>query len=115
MSKWSNFLKAQFAGPVIRVDNEEQLKELQRLALTNKLEGYKQFCSLTYDYIIHLLELNYRESDFNAATNNRKSFLVEYSYRGGFVCTYLTEYDRYRHSPDEWEVVPMTTILNELK
>ena len=39
MSKWSKFLKAEFCGPVIRINNSLEFIKLQRLAKTNKLEG----------------------------------------------------------------------------
>lgn len=115
MSKWSKFLKAEFCGPVIRINNSLEFIKLQRLAKTNKLEGWKQLCKYSYLEILHILYLNYRGKDWNKDTDNNKSFLVENSYRGGFTFATLNEYNEHRQSPDEWEIVPMTEILNELK
>lgn len=121
MSKWSEFIRGNFAGPVIQINNAKELQALQKLAKQNKLEGYEQFCKEGYKYSLHIIEINYDrlypERKFEGwyrDTNHGRSFLVEYSYKG-FCKDHLHAYDRSREDPDEWKIIQMKDIIKELE
>lgn len=115
MSKWSAFIKGIPYGPVIRINNASELKSLQELAKKNKMDYYETFCKRGYKEILHILEINSsNEFTFYKNTNRGRSFLVEYSYNG-FTFTDLKAYDNCRVEPEEWEIISIFTILNELK
>ena len=124
MSKWSEFIKGNFAGPVIQINNATELHTLQSLAESNRLDGYDYFLKQGYKEILHLLEINYdrlhrnqnKLNGFYRDTKNGRSFLVEYSSRkGGFTYGCLYDYDEVRRDAEEWEIIPMQEIINELK
>lgn len=108
MGNWSNFLKGMYCGPVIRIDNEAQYNSFLKLIEANKLEGYEYFKKNSYQERLNLLKLNYKNFEGN-------SFLVENSYRGGFVAAPLDAYDQYREDPNDWKVVAFTDITKELE
>lgn len=122
MSKWSEFIRGNFAGPVIQINNATELHILQSLAESNRLDGYDYFKKQGYKEILHILEINYdrlhrnqnKPDGFYRDTKNGRSFLVEYSYKG-FTFGCLHDYDESRRDAEEWEIIPMQEIINELE
>ena len=118
MHKWATFIQGNYAGPLIQINNEFEFKELQRLVSQNKLFYYDSFCRRDYKGVLSILELNYKHSHpertFEIDTNNRKSFLVEYSHKG-FTYATLHDYDHDRCDPEDWKIIQMTEILEEFK
>ena len=111
--KWANFISGGFGCPVIRINNASELKMLQSLAEKNKLTYYETFISRGYREILHILEINSNYTDFYRNSRGGKSFLVEYSFYKGFTFALLNQYDN-RQSEDEWKVIPMQEIIDEL-
>ena len=48
MSKWLEFIRGNFAGPVIQVNNATELHQLQKLAKQYNLDYYEHFCKEGY-------------------------------------------------------------------
>ena len=117
MNKWANYIKGNYAGPVVQINNSTELKTLQNLAKKNKLIYYEYFCKSSYKEILNNLELNYdrlhKQGNFYRSTRNGRSFLVEYSNKG-FCFTCLNDYDALRKDPEDWEIIPMSEIMKEL-
>ena len=119
MYHWATFILGQYTGPLIQINNETEFKELQRLAKQNHLFYYKDLCARNYKEILRILELNYNRrlhsgKTFATNSNNGTSFLVEYS-PNGFTYATLHDYDQDRHSPDDWHIITMSEILEELQ
>lgn len=115
MNKWAEYLKAQFLGPVIRIDNKGQYDLFRTIIEKLDLEGHEYFNKYSYEEQLSLIKLNYRGKDFVKSTNDGKSFLIEYSYRGGFVASPLDAYDHSRYDETEWEIVPFLDMLKYIK
>lgn len=119
MNNWANYIRGNYAGPVIQVNNATELHALQSLAERCRLEGYEHFKKEGYREILQNIEFNYdriygkrTNKNFYQATNNGKSFLVEYSSEG-FCPVPLNGYDMSRDDPEDWKIVQMTEILEE--
>ena len=113
--KWASFLQGFSYGKLIKISNAKELGELQKLAKQNKLFYYEWFVKEKYKEILHILEINAKDfSTYYKNTNGGKQFLVEYSYNG-FTFALLNEYDNDKMLESEWEIIPMSEIIKELK
>lgn len=120
MNNWANYIRGNYAGPVIQVNNATELHALQSLAERCRLEGYEYFKRRGYKEILHILKINYDRlhpqryllGGFYRDTKGGKSFLVEYSNKG-FTFGTLHDYDNDREDPEDWKIVQMTEILDK--
>ncbi len=117
MSNWSSYIKGNYAGPVVQINNSTEFKALQNLAKQNKLDYYEFLIKHSYKEILNILELNYdrlhKQGSFYRSTRNGRSFLVEYSNKG-FCFACLNDYDMSREDPEDWKIISMSEIIKEL-
>ena len=115
MNKWIEFLSGKYLGPVIRIDNEGQYDLFRMLIQNADIEGYEYFNKYSYNQQVELIKINYKGKDYAKSTNEGKSFLIEHSYRGGFVAAPLDAYDDSRYDITEWEVVPFLEMMKDVR
>lgn len=126
MSKWSEFIRGEWNGPVIQINNATELHTLQQLAKENQLDYYESFCKWGYKETLHIIKINYgrlnnipnkidAEVKFYQSTRGAKSFLVAYQYGKGFCPSDLKAYDESRYDESEWRIYQMKDIINELE